>query len=118
LKKYLVSIGLLILVLTGLSISSAIHTEESIKSIAEGILKEDLTVNQVRMDAFVFDSVSRFGVFNWIVDWRLINDPKKRIGVSFSLADVDVTADRVIPDCKNNKYKTIEYYGDICWVKN
>lgn len=94
-------------------IPSLLRDEQATKVIAEQVLKEEFAGAGFREDAFVFESAHRNG-FDWIVTWRSKMAPSAHIGVSITPFSLDVWGSPVVPNCKQDRDRTVAAFGDIC----
>lgn len=94
-------------------IPNLLRGEEATKVIAAQILKEEFGRAGVREDVFVFQSAHKNG-FDWIVTWQSEIDPSDHIGVSITPFSLDVWGSPVVPNCKEDRDRTVAAFGDIC----
>jgi hypothetical protein len=102
-------------VLVWIFVPSLFRTEEETKAVAEQILKEEFARAGVREDAFAFLDAKRSGL-DWIVTWHSKSVPSAQIGVTITPFEVDVWGSSMLPNCKGDRGRTTNAFGEVCSV--
>ena len=88
-------------------------SEQKVKTIAEEILREEMINSGVKFNQFYFKGIERKSIY-WRVNWGSKEVKNVLITIGLSPFDQDYWADPFYPDCKNDREKTIIFFGQVC----